>query len=83
MATVPVDFPLGQFTVRLRCGKGAGATTSNALAVNVPRAWWFAGNCGNTSTPGGYLRMYGTGLSIPIPPSASAPMLTVTARDRA
>ena len=72
MATVPADFPLAQFSVRLRCGQGAGATASNTLPVNVPRVWWFGGNCGNTSTAGGALRVFGTGLTFPPAPAAAA-----------
>eukprot|EP00037_Helgoeca_nana_P001412 m.26705 g.26705 ORF g.26705 m.26705 type:complete len:252 (+) comp11832_c0_seq2:234-989(+) len=60
MATIPASFPFGVYSVRVRCG----SDTSNSLTVNAPRVWWFGGNCGNTSTANGTLRLFGTGLSL-------------------
>ena len=52
---------LRRVQVRVRCG----SATSNSREVNAPQVWWFAGNCGNKSTAGGVLRLFGSGLSFP------------------
>ncbi len=59
MATVPPSFPAGRASVRLKCG----SDWSNAVVINEPRVWWMQGSCGNTSHPGGTIRVLGDALA--------------------
>ena len=59
MATLPADVPPGPATLRVGCG----AAWSNPLAINTPRVWWVQGSCGNSTVPGGRVRVFGDALS--------------------
>ena len=37
---------------------------SAPLVVNKPDIWWWQGDAGNTSTPGGWLRAFGRSVSV-------------------
>ena len=52
----------GRFSVRLQRSDGV---RSAAVAVNAPAVWWFQGDLGNASSPGGWLRVFGTALTLP------------------
>lgn len=71
MATVPSAFSAGPASVRVRCR----AEWSNQLSINEPRVWWVQGSCGNATVSGGWIRVFGDGLSTVSakPPGASAP----------
>ena len=69
MATVPSTFPAGPASVRVKCG----AKWSNQLSINEPRVWWVQGSCGNATVSGGWVRVFGDGLSVVAaePPAAT------------
>lgn len=82
MVTVPSSFQLDVYTVQVRCpsahlqkaqGKRvtSGGVMSNKVMVNAPRLWWAQGNCGNESTGGGTLRLFGAALALA--PASSFP----------
>ena len=67
--TLPATVDPGAYTVQVcdgggggAAGEGAPAGCSNALPVNHAELWWAAGDAGNRSTSGGWVRLFGTGL---------------------
>ena len=44
---------------------------SAPLAVNVPEVWWWQGDAGHASTPGGWLRVFGRAISAVSNPTAA------------
>ena len=66
-AVLPPALKLWAYSVRV-CGRTAYASNqaesdcSNALPVNVADVWWLAGDAGNSSTAGGWLRLFGRSL---------------------
>ena len=63
MFTVPSDAELWTYTIRV-CDSGLGNfSCSNELAMNKADLWWVSGDAGNRSTPGGWVRLFGKGLS--------------------
>ena len=63
MFTVPSDADLWTYTVRV-CDSGrANSSCSNELTINEADLWWVSGDAGNRSTPGGWVRLFGRGLS--------------------
>ena len=61
MAVLPPGLELWAYSVKV-CTKADHTDCSNALAVNKADVWWFAGDGGNTSSAGGWLRLFGTSL---------------------
>ena len=59
--TLPATLNPGAYTVQV-CDQGAPTACSNALPVNRAELWWVAGDAGNRSTAGGWVRLFGTGL---------------------
>jgi hypothetical protein len=59
--TLPATLNPGAYTVQV-CDQGAPTACSNALPVNRAELWWAAGDAGNRSTAGGWVRLFGTGL---------------------
>ena len=57
MFTLPADVELSAYQARV-CGK----VCSNWLSINVAELWWVAGDRGNSSTAGGWIRLFGTAL---------------------
>jgi hypothetical protein len=62
MFTLPADIALAAYDVRV-CG-ASGATCSNSLTINAAELWWVAGDRGNGSTAGGWVRLFGTALDM-------------------
>jgi hypothetical protein len=60
-AVLPPGLELWAYSVKV-CTKADHTACSNALAVNKADVWWFAGDGGNTSSAGGWLRLFGTSL---------------------
>lgn len=60
MVTLPASLRLDIYTFRVLCIGGV----SRVALVNQARPFWVQGNCGNESTPGGTVRLFGTGLSL-------------------
>ena len=56
MVLLPTGLPLGAYSVT--------AAGSAPMIVNAPELWWTNGDAGNTSTPGGWLRVFGNGISL-------------------
>ena len=38
-----------------------------SLPINLPEAWWWQGDAGHTSTPGGWVRVFGRSIGLPDP----------------
>lgn len=53
--TLPSDAAAGAYDVSV--------DGSPPLPINTPDVWWWQGDGGNASTPGGWLRVFGRGLS--------------------
>ena len=60
-AVLPPALKLWAYSVRV-CAGANHAECSNALPVNVADVWWLAGDAGNSSTAGGWLRLFGNSL---------------------
>lgn len=59
--TVPEDFPEDAWELRI-VNNGTGLS-SGPWALNTAQPWWVQGDCGDTATPGGWLRVFGTSIS--------------------
>lgn len=57
---VPQSWPPGVWACRVR----RGATVSQSVVLNVPEAWWFIGDGGESASPGGWLRVFGKSLGV-------------------
>ena len=57
---IPSDLKLWSYTAQV-CSKHH-SSCSNQLPLNVADVWWFAGDAGNSSTTGGWLRLFGTSM---------------------
>ena len=75
---VPAELEYSQYVVQLQT---AGGALSNNFMLNAPKAWWWQGDAGNTSTvgAGGWLRAFGDSLQLGDAPS-SATLCTSTDR---
>ena len=49
-----------RYTVQLE--RGGDHMRSEVAQINQPEVWWFQGDLGNSSSPGGWLRVFGTSL---------------------
>ncbi len=58
---LPSSLTLWAYTMQV-CARTDLLKCSNELAVNKADVWWFAGDEGNTSSAGGWLRLFGTSL---------------------
>ncbi|MBI5834958.1 MAG: hypothetical protein HZB16_21865, partial [Armatimonadetes bacterium] len=82
---VPADAVPGVYRVRVL----ADGQNSAPVLLNAPRVWWLQGDAGADSTPGGWLRVFGTCLavrpelaSVQLTPGNGAPVaLSVTQAD--
>ena len=68
-AVLPATTPLAVFDVSVRCGGTRGIADqqqriSNAVRINAPRIFWAQGDCGDTATVGGTLRVFGEALRV-------------------
>eukprot|EP00041_Stephanoeca_diplocostata_P029079 m.848888 g.848888 ORF g.848888 m.848888 type:complete len:528 (+) comp23490_c2_seq17:528-2111(+) len=61
--TIPASLPLDAYNISVN--------GSEPISVNVPDIWWAMGDTGNASTPGGWVRVFGRGLSLSADAAAS------------
>ena len=64
MVTLPATLPVGTYSVTV----GGSAP----LLVNAPDLWWVHGDAGNTSTAGGWLRVFGRSIALGATPGDDA-----------
>ena len=57
---IPADRELGVYACRVR----SEGSTSNTVLVNAPDPWWIAGDRGEAASLGGWVRIFGKGLSL-------------------
>jgi hypothetical protein len=72
-AVVAVPFAAGavfEVTASQSNSTEENSAIGNRLVVNSPEPWWIFGDLANRSTPGGWLRVFGTGLQ-PLTPQHS------------
>ena len=62
-AVVPAVAPVGAYSVQL-LGDG-GSELSETFLVNAPELWWAQGDRGAAASPGGWIRLFGRGLTLP------------------
>ena len=60
-ATIPTTYAIGEFELQVRRGNATGPP----YRANIPRPWFVFGDQGDTSTPGGFIRVIGDGISLP------------------
>ena len=67
---IPAELDYSQYVVQLQT---AGGVLSNNFTLNAPKAWWWQGDAGNTSTvgAGGWLRAFGDSLQLGDAPSSA------------
>ena len=65
-AVVPLDAPFGVMAVQLLAPVSA-TVLSNVFTVNAPEVWWVQGDAGEAASPGGWVRAFGRGLTLPVP----------------
>ena len=58
--TIPAAWKIGVYACRLQAGPARSAT----FLVNAPDPWWHQGDGGDSSSPGGWLRVFGKCLSL-------------------
>ena len=60
---IPAELDYSQYVVQLQT---VGGVLSNNFTLNAPKAWWWQGDAGNTSTvgAGGWLRAFGDSLQL-------------------
>ena len=63
-AVIPMSVPAGAYSVQLFSAR-SGSPLSNTYTVNAPELWWAQGDRGETATPGGWVRVFGRGLTLP------------------
>jgi hypothetical protein len=62
--TLPDALHVGVYALRMRDARGAGITW-----LNLPDPWWIQGDEGGAATAGGWIRVFGTCLSLDKPPA--------------
>ena len=62
-AVIPAAAPASTYSVQL-VGHD-GSVLSEPYAVNVPELWWAQGDLGSAASPGGWIRLFGRGLTLP------------------
>jgi len=73
-------YPFGE--ERIFEGRVAGASgASAAFSVNVPTPWWIQGDAGDSSTPGGVVRIFGRSLAPYGKGSRGRPRVTLGGRE--
>jgi hypothetical protein len=71
-ALIPESAPRGVYLVQLANATSAVAL-SNVLTVNRPELWWVQGDSGQAASPGGWIRIFGRGLTLPSPAAGPCP----------
>ena len=66
---VPADFPFDAW--ELEVFNNVTGDASAPWILNAAQPWWVQGDCGDTATPGGWLRVFGTSIAV-LPPSVTA-----------
>ena len=62
-AVVPAVAPAGAYIVQLLGDDGS--ELSETFLVNAPELWWAQGDRGAAASPGGWIRLFGRGLTLP------------------
>lgn len=62
-AVVPAAAPAGAYSVQLI--DQDGSVLSETYPVNSPELWWAQGDLGSAASPGGWIRLFGRGLTVP------------------
>jgi hypothetical protein len=72
-ATVPSNFTLGEFELKLSSG--------DPFTANVARPWYLFGDAGSSSTPGGHVRVVGDAIGLSRTPLKNTAYLHITTGD--